>query len=471
MITVENDISIIEEEEGAKTIKVKVPLPHKLVFRPYQQPLFDAFTRDENPINRGAIIWHRRAGKDKTVFNIVIAMSQKRVGLYLYFLPTSTQAKKVIWRGRGKDGMKFTDHIPKDLIKSINNTEMLVELKNGSIIQLGGADNYDAFMGTNPLGIVFSEYSIQDPAAYDYFRPIMAENGGWFLFDYTPRGRNHGYFLYEKNKDNPLWYVSKLSCDETYYINDAGEKLPVITKEAIQDEIDSGMDADMVEQEFYVSFDAAIKGAYFGKEMKAAWLDHRVCRVPIQPAYPTYSYWDIGFNDQTAIWIVQFWGKEIRLVGYYAHSGEGFSHYLEWITQFGKSYNIHWEEHWGPHDIANHEYMSGQERRVTAKQMGLEFKTMPRPKDKSQAIEAARKILPQCVFDKVRCEDGINALTCYQHKYDEVNKVFLPKPLHNWASNGSDAFQYLALSYKEKVEETNKPTATPYTGRAGWLGN
>jgi len=471
-----DDIQITRGQSAKKNINAD--LPYKFNPRDYQNKVLNAFFVDH--IKRMALIWHRRAGKDKTVFNIVVSAAMLEVGTYFYFLPTNTQAKKVIWRGRGKDGVKFIDHIPPEIIARVNNTEMLVELINGSIIQLGGADNYDAFMGTNPLGLVFSEYSLQDPRAWDYFRPILAENGGWALFDYTPRGRNHGYFMYNNNKDNPKWFVSRLTIEQTTKPNDEqgikepgnGDPIPVVTQEAVQDEIDSGMDEDTVDQEFYVSFDAAIKGAYWGKEMKKAWQDHRICRVPIMPGYPTNSYWDIGFNDQTAIWISQFVGKEIRLVGYYQNAGFGFSHYMDWVKDFGKSYDISWNEHWGPHDIKNHEWMSGQERRVTAKAMGFEFNTMARPKNKDAAIEAVRVLLPRCVFDEKRCADGISAVTSYQHKYDEENRVFLPKPLHNWASNGSDALQYLALSYKEKVEETKKPeNVDAYQGRGSWLGN
>ena len=288
-----DDIQITRGQSAKKNINAD--LPYKFNPRDYQNKVLNAFFVDH--IKRMALIWHRRAGKDKTVFNIVVSAAMLEVGTYFYFLPTNTQAKKVIWRGRGKDGVKFIDHIPPEIIARVNNTEMLVELINGSIIQLGGADNYDAFMGTNPLGLVFSEYSLQDPRAWDYFRPILAENGGWALFDYTPRGRNHGYFMYNNNKDNPKWFVSRLTIEQTTKPNDEqgikepgnGDQIPVVTQEAVQDEIDSGMDEDTVEQEFYVSFDAAIKGAYWGKEMKKAWQDHRICRVPIMPGYPTNS--------------------------------------------------------------------------------------------------------------------------------------------------------------------------------------
>lgn len=74
------------------------------------------------------------------------------------------------------------DYIPKQLIENMNGSEMKIRFKNGSLLQLVGSDNFDSLMGTNPQGIVFSEYALQDPRAYQFMRPILAANNGWALF-------------------------------------------------------------------------------------------------------------------------------------------------------------------------------------------------------------------------------------------------------------------------------------------------
>ena len=448
-----------------------IELPYLFTPRPYQQPFFEAFLKHE--IRRAILVWHRRAGKDKTVFNVTVCEAAKRVGMYLYMLPQLTQARKVIWDGRGKDGNKFTDHIHPDLIAKINNTEMKVELVNGSIIQMAGADNYDNMMGTNPLGIVFSEFSIQNPTAYDYFRPILAENGGWAIFDYTPRGRNHGYQLYNMVKDNPKWFVSYLTANDTTYLDsESGLYLPVITQEVIQEEIDSGMDEDMVAQEFYCSWDAATKGAIFGKQIRDCYQDARVGRVPIQKHLPVFTFWDFGYGDATAIWFIQKVGMNFNIVAYYEHNGEGIDFYAKILTDLAAKHEFSYGIHYGPHDALHHGF-DGRNKVEIAAEVGIDFEVVPRCAKKTDSIEAAKKILPYCKFDDDRCEEGLARLADYQYKYDTERRAFTSeKPLHNWASNGSDAFQTFAMAWDDEVLVPKKPKFEK--GRTGgdfsWMG-
>ena len=184
---------------------INITLPHRYFPREYQRPLFEAMA---DGYKRLIYVAHRRAGKDKTIWNIVISEAFKRVGTYYYILPTYFQAKKVIWDNIDSDGLKMLEHIPKKLIDKLNETEMQIELKNGSIIQLVGADNVDRIVGTNPVGVVFSEYSITKPEVWDLIRPILAANGGWAIFNFTPRGMNHAYALIQQAKEYPdVWWV------------------------------------------------------------------------------------------------------------------------------------------------------------------------------------------------------------------------------------------------------------------------
>ena len=170
----------------------------------------------------------------------------QRVGIYWHMLPLNTQARKVVWDAIDKQGRRVIDQVfPLPLRKSVNSTEMKIELWNGSIWQCVGSDNYNALVGSNPVGVVFSEYSLADPAAWDFIRPILAENGGWALFIYTPRGKNHGYTLYNTALAAG-WFVQKLTVDDT----------KAVPQEVIDDERRAGMSESMIEQEFYCSFEA-----------------------------------------------------------------------------------------------------------------------------------------------------------------------------------------------------------------------
>lgn len=195
---------------------MEITIPHNFTPRSYQLPVLEAF---DSGIRYGVLIMHRRAGKDKTAWNLMIKKALERVGVYFYFLPTYSQAKKVIWDNIDKDGFKLLDHIPKELIKNKNETEMKIELQNGSVIQLLGADSYDRIVGTNPAGVVFSEYAIQKKEAWDYISPILRENKGWALFIYTPRGKNHGWSLYQIAKESDKWYCGVFNVEDTKAID------------------------------------------------------------------------------------------------------------------------------------------------------------------------------------------------------------------------------------------------------------
>ena len=194
-------------------------------------------------VKRAVVVWHRRSGKDKTAINITVSKMFERVGIYYYFMPTYSQGKKIIWDGMDRSGMPFLDHFPKPLIKSKNETELKIELKNGSLFQIIGTDKIDAIVGTNPVGCVFSEYSLQNPKAWDYIRPILAENGGWALFLYTPRGMNHGWKLLQQAKDSDNWFWEILTVDDT----------KAIGKEVLEQE-NKEMPSDLYQQEYYCKF-------------------------------------------------------------------------------------------------------------------------------------------------------------------------------------------------------------------------
>jgi phage terminase large subunit len=152
--------------------------------RPYQLPILDAI--ENKGYKRVIAIMPRRAGKDVMAFNLCIRQCLKRVCVIYYIFPTYSQGRKALFDSIMTNGMRFLDFIPKELIESINSQEMKIRFINGSIFQVVGSDNIDSLMGTNPQGVVFSEYALQDPRAYQFIRPILAANAGWALFITTP---------------------------------------------------------------------------------------------------------------------------------------------------------------------------------------------------------------------------------------------------------------------------------------------
>lgn len=198
-------------------------------------------------VKRAVIVWHRRSGKDKTVLQFEIKEMLKRVGTYWHIFPTFNQGRKALWDGIDKDGFKLMNHFPDELVTARNEAEMRIELFNGSAFQIIGGDTIKSNVGANPVGVVFSEYPVGKSSAWDYIRPILAENGGWAIFDFTPRGMNHGWKILQQAQAEPGWFAQVLTVEDTQ----------AIPKEVL-DEEKRQMPEDLFYQEYYCRF---IEGA------------------------------------------------------------------------------------------------------------------------------------------------------------------------------------------------------------------
>lgn len=439
----------LSEDESA------IVLPYQYTPREYQFPLWEAafpqnFGLDRNPAKRYVLVWHRRAGKDKTTINLTCAKAMETKGNYLYMLPEQTQARKVIWQGVGADGMRFIDHIPDAIIHKKYNSEMLVELINGSTIQLGGSDAFDSWMGTNPRGIVFSEFSLQDPQAWHYFRPILVENGGWAVFIYTPRGHNHGYELYkiarrEVEKGNPDWFYSNIDVDHS--TRDDGS--PVITPADIQAEIDAGMPPELVRQEFYNSFDSGLMGSYYADLIEVLRSTNKVGHYPHNPRYPVITAWDIGIHDATSIFFAQPIEGGPRIIEYYEERNLPLTDHIKFVLD---KRHYHYLEHLGPHDLRQREKTSGVTLQDFALEQGLDFTIVPKLRV-DDGIELVRAMLPTCTFNEDTTEYGLDVLMGYERRWDERHRRFVDIPTHNWASHGADAFRVLATGWEDSYED------------------
>lgn len=395
-------------------------------------------------------MWHRRAGKDKCGLNVFIREMFKRKGQYYHLFPTARQARKAIWDGIDRDGLKVMDHFPKEVIASKNETDMKVTLTNGSIYQLVGTDmGLDWLVGTNPVGLLFSEYPIMSPKAWDFLRPIIRENDGIALFVYTPRGQNHGHRMYEMAQNNDSWFCSKLTVEDTCRDSDGEDGSRVVSADDLEEERREGMDEQMIQQEYYCSFHAAIPGAYFAKEMTRMETDGRIGRIPWEPKLRTSTFWDLGIDDSMSVVFAQQHGQEVRIIDYYEASGEGLPHFISEIKSKPYSY----DSHNAPWDIEVRELTTGKTRRETARSLGINFRVGKKVNKKEEAIEQARQLLSRTWMDRRKCEKLISALRNYHKEYDDKNQVFKARPVHNWASHGADSFMELAMSIRPERTE------------------
>ena len=441
----------------SKDNEIKLDIPFNFTPRKYQEALLsymDTPQDKKKPFGKRAVcVWHRRAGKDKTLINLMCKKMMERVGSYYYFFPTYKQGKKILWNGIDRDGFKFTKHIPEELRKRTDNTEMLVELVNGSIFQVIGTDRVDSVVGTNPVGCVYSEYALMDPRAWDFTRPILAENGGWAVFNFTPRGENHGFDIYNMAMDDPdTWFCEKLTVDSTGAINNH------ILEQEYNEIVRQHGDDALYQQEYFCSFNVPVQGAYYAHQIKVAESEGRFARVPYETGINVDTYWDLGIGDSTTIWFTQAIGREIRLIDYYENSGEGLSHYAKVLEK--KNYN--YGRHHAPHDIEVRELGTGRTRKKTAQNLGINFVVLPKL-SREEGIEAARNIFSRCWFDEVKCKQGISALKNYRKEFDDNKKVYKNAPLHDWASHGADAFRYFAIGFRDRFESPELKRARKQT--------
>jgi hypothetical protein len=410
---------------------MQIILPNAWRPRAYQRRLWN-YLEGDRP-RRAVAVWHRRAGKDDVCLHWAACAAMQRVGNYWHMLPEAAQARKAIWDAvnphTGK--RRIDEAFPLAIRESARSDDMRLTFRNGSTWQLLGADNFNALVGAPTTGLIFSEYALTNPAAWDYLRPILAENGGDALFMFTPRGHNHAWKLYDLARGNPNWFAELLTVEDT----------GAISVDVIAEERMSGMSEDMIQQEYFCSFHAALPGAYYGKLLREAETQGRIGRVPWSPDLLTYTAWDLGIGDSTAIWFCQvLGGQEVRIIDFYENFGVGLDHYAKVLREKPYVYG----EHILPHDAMVADLSTGRSRLQTLVGLGIAGRVLPREPNVEDGINAARNLLPRCWFDTEKCAKGLEALRQYRCDYDAERKIYSARPRHDWTSHAADAFRYLA---------------------------
>jgi hypothetical protein len=415
--------------------------------RPQQFPLFDAFFN--NGIKHIIRVAHRRFGKDFEAFSLTWCAALEKRGIYIYYLPTIGQSRRVIWDTIGEDGTRLVDRIPKRLLTKLNGSDQTITLLNGSIIYITGSDNYKRMVGLNATGIVYSEYQDTNPAATDAMRPMVTRNKGWQMFIGTPRAYNHFGQLYEMQKDNPEWLVTSLTINDTY----DHEGKPIITEEDIEAERRNGMPEELIQQEYYGSWDAAIRGAYYSKQFIQARKENRIGNFPINPQFPVYTGADLGFDDHFAIWFFQHYNERLFFVGYYENREQDIAHYCSVMKAKQREWGCRYSTHFAPHDIEVRELGPGKSRKAIALENGIMFRTVQRPARKIHGIHVVRHMFPRMHFNEPTCRQGLKHLTEYRSDYNEKDDIYSLEPKRTAATHGSDAMQTAMLGWMKAFDD------------------
>jgi phage terminase large subunit len=396
--------------------------------RPYQVPLIKALN---SGTKRAVFVAHRRAGKDILAFNWAVFQLLLNPGwTAFHILPTYNQAKKVIWDANTNESKRLLDYIPPEVIESKNGQEMKIRFRNGSLYQLIGSDNINSLVGTNPKIIIFSEYAIQSPAAWEYLRPILDVNKGYALFISTPRGKNHFYDLMLMARSDPKWYCETLSVKDTR----------VLTEDELNQIRAEGVSEEHIQQEYYCSFNRGVEGSYYGRLIEKARDDKRICNVPYETRAPVHTAWDIGFGDSTSITFWQEIGGELRIIDFYEAQGEGIAHYAKIIQSKPYVYGTHYM----PHDAGSGSIQTGRTLQDVAYEQGLKTTVLERETDMSIGIEAVRALLSVVFIDENKCKHLLKCLENYHKKFNEKTQAYSEAPFHNWTSHAADSVRYMA---------------------------
>jgi hypothetical protein len=339
-----------------------------------------------------------------------------------------------------------------DFVRPLEAVANIAELRVdffGRRIQLYGSDNPDSLRGQYFDGSVLDEIGDQNPKIWnEILRPSLADRKGFCLFIGTPKGNNHFKDLFDRAGKEEGWAALQFKASETKLID--LDELWSAQKE---------MGDDKYNQEFECSFNAAVEGSYYGKLLNDLESKGRLCEITRDDLCRTYVAWDLGMGDSTALWVAQATGQEVRLLDYVENHGQGLDWYVNWLK------DNKWEkaEQLLPHDVEVRELGTGKSRLEVLREAGLDVRVLPRL-SVDDGIQAVRRLLPRCWFNMPQVKQGLDCLRNYRRDYDEKRNVFFDKPMHDWASHGSDSFRYLALGM-----EQNTTWSQPITVKTSWI--
>jgi len=387
-------------------------------------------------------VCHRRFGKTVMVLNdlvrdIITCQKQRPRGAYI--APLYRQAKAVAWDYL----QEFTRAIPG---MTYNQAELRADFPNGGRISLYGADSPDSLRGIYLDAVALDEYAQMSERTWEeIIRPALADRKGRATFIGTPMGHNAFYQLYDKYREHPDWYVVVHRASETGYVDE----------DELEDQRKQ-LSEERYSQEFECSWTAAIIGAYYGRLLEDAEKSGRFRNVNADPGYPVETWWDLGIGDSTAIWFAQRVGPEIRLLDYYENNSEPLSHYAQVVLERARKHKWTLGDIVLPHDAKQRSLDTGKTRVDTLSDLMGQRPVVQAQHRIEDGIEAVRKMLPNCWFDALHCAAGLNALRHYRAEYDEVRRTYRLRPVHDWASHGSDAFRVGAM-HKGRTEKRWEP--------------
>lgn len=401
------------------------------------------------------VVAHRRAGKtvamcaDLVIGALETALPKPQ---FAYMAPQRDQAKRVAWT------------YLKDLTRPMwskppNESELKITINNGhggeSTIYVAGADNYDALRGMYFDGVVLDEVGQIRPSAwYKVLRPALSDRRGWAIFAGTPAGKNMFWNLREEARMNP----------ETHLLLELpASKTGIIHPEELRD-AKAQMTEDAFLVEYECSFDAAVPGAYFARQIGEAYSEGRIGKHAIDPAFPVNLVADLGYTDSCSWWGWQETHDGLRIVDFMEDDNQPIQHYIDWVKS--RPYLVNPKGIFLPHDARAKSLQTGKSIIEQFLANGIRPNLVPEM-SLQDGIEAARLVIPTCYFDEEKTYEGLEHLRAYMREWDEKTQTYRNRPKHDQHSHASDSFRYLALAARPVSRKSRRVTTITTLPGAG----
>ncbi len=396
------------------------------------------------------LVLHRRAGKTTAVLNH-LQRDALRVPKsdYAYIAPTYKMAKRIAWKlleqySRVIDGVIY------------NKSDLMVTYPNGSTLTLYGSESVDSLRGIGLWGCGLDENSQQPSNIFsEIISKCLADHLGYCIWLGTPKGKNQFHKTYRTAKKNRDRYLAIYRTIDSTLANEEGETIENLRLSLEEDRKlveDGEMTEEEFQQEWYCSFEAAIKGAYYLKQISTAKKDKRIKTVPYDENLDVHTVWDLGVGQALGIGFYQRLGNEVKMIDYWQGSNyqgikDGCKACKDKPYLYGK--------HFAPHDVRSKEESTGETRIAFAKKHGIDFIVVPSI-SVDDGIDKGKLFWSRLWVDKKKCEYWLDAIAQYHQEWDDKKGMFRDHPYHDWTSHPADVHRYAAIVEKQMTNDSER---------------
>lgn len=146
------------------------------------------------------VVAGRRWGKSKLSMLSMLSWATRKNQKIWYVAPTYKMAKQIMWN-------EIKTFVPREWVTKVRENELSMEFRNGSRIDLKGADKPDSLRGVSLDFLVLDEFQDISPDTWKtVLRPTLADRKGHALFIGTPKSYNLLYEVYRlgQNVENRM---------------------------------------------------------------------------------------------------------------------------------------------------------------------------------------------------------------------------------------------------------------------------